>query len=168
VNLSVPPLLERLTHEQVEVVLIGGFAAVALGVPYVTQDIDLCYSPDPANIARLSRALTPLHPRLRVQGLTDEEARAFPFQLDERTLQQTAILTLRTEAGDLDLMSSVSGVGDYAQVRAASVALTVFGYQLMVLDLPALIASKRAAGRPKDLAILPQIEATLRLRDQQP
>jgi hypothetical protein len=168
VNLSVPPLLQRLTDEQVEVVLIGGFAAVALGVPYVTQDIDLCYNPDPANIARLSRALTPLHPRLRVQGLTDEEAQALPFVLDERTLQQAAILTLRTDAGDLDLMSNVPGVGDFAQVYSASVTLTVFGYQLMVLDLPALIASKRAAGRPKDLAILPQIEATLRLRDKQP
>jgi hypothetical protein len=37
---------------------------------------------------------------------------------------------------------------------------------MAVLDLPALIASKRAAGRPKDLLILPQIEATLRLRGQ--
>lgn len=165
-NVSVPPLFQRLTDEGVEVVLIGGLAAVALGVPYVTQDIDLCYNPEPANIGRLSRALMPLRPRLRVQGLTDDEAQALPFQLDQRTLQQSAILTLRTDAGDLDLMSSVPGVGDYPQVRAAAVELDVFGFQILVLDLPALIASKRAAGRPKDVAMLPQIEATLRLRDQ--
>src|SRR4051794_22957581 len=35
----------------------------------------------------------------------------------------------------------------------------------MTLDLPALIASKRAVGRTKDLLALPQIEAALRLRD---
>ena len=35
----------------------------------------------------------------------------------------------------------------------------------MTLDLPALIASKRAVGRTKDLLVLPQIEAALRLRD---
>ena len=86
-------LLRRLAEEQVEFVIIGGFAAVSLGVPYVTQDIDLCYNPESANIARLERALAPLHPRLRVHGLTDEEARALPFQLDRRTLPQTAILT---------------------------------------------------------------------------
>ena len=68
-------------QEQVEVVIIGGFAAVALGVPYVTQDIDLCYNPESANILRLERALAPFHPRLRVQGLTDEEASLLPFQL---------------------------------------------------------------------------------------
>ncbi|MDQ2742952.1 MAG: hypothetical protein M3Z66_11750 [Chloroflexota bacterium] len=34
-------LLQRLVAEQVDVVIVGGFAAVALGVPYVTQDIDL-------------------------------------------------------------------------------------------------------------------------------
>lgn len=165
-SMSVPPLFQRLQDEQVEVVLVGGLAAVALGVPYVTQDIDLCYDPDPANIARLARALAPLHPRLRVAGLTDEEARALPFQLDEHTLQQSAMLTLQTDVAELDLMSIVPGVGTFAQVSSAAVEINVLGFRVSVLDLPALIASKRAAGRPKDLLALPQIEATLRLRQQ--
>ena len=42
----------------------------------------------------------------------------------------------------------------------------MFGCELLVLDLPALIASKRASGRPKDLLLLPEIEAALRLREQ--
>src|ERR671939_281790 len=100
-------LFQRLVQEQVEFVVIGGFAAVALGVPYITRDIDLCYNPEPANIARLEHALAPLHPRLRVHGLTDEEAGMLPFQLDKRMLQQTAILTLQTDAAELDLMSTV-------------------------------------------------------------
>ena|SRR5437762_1849926 len=163
--MSTSLLFQRLVQEQVEFVIIGGFAAVVLGVPYVTQDIDLCYNPERANIARLERALAPLHPRLRVHGLTDEEARMLPFQLDKRTLQQTAIMTLQTDVAELDLMSTVPGVGNYVQVQNAATTIEVFGLQLLVLDLPALVASKRAAGRPKDLLILPEIEALLRLRE---
>ncbi|GAC1616251.1 MAG: hypothetical protein NVS4B11_04150 [Ktedonobacteraceae bacterium] len=108
-DLNPAKLFQRLFDKQVEFVLIGGFAAVVLGVPYLTQDIDLCYNPDPANIVRLERALAPLHPRLRVQGLTDEEAARLPFQLDKRTIQQAPILTLQTDVVELDLMSTVPG-----------------------------------------------------------
>ena len=88
-----------------------------------------------------------------------------PFCWDERTLQESPILTLQTDAGPLDLMNAVPGVGSYAEVRAACVALDLYGVRVLILDLPALIASKRAAGRAKDLLALPQIEAALRLRD---
>ncbi len=76
-------LFEKLAEKHVEVVVIGGFAAVTWGIPYVTQDIDLCFKRSSENIVRLSQALIPLHPRLRVQGLTDEEAQILPFQLDK-------------------------------------------------------------------------------------
>lgn len=159
-------LFQRLHKERASVVIIGGFAAVALGVAYATQDIDICYDPDPENAARIVRALAPLHPRLRVQGLTDIEASVLPFRLDELSLRQTEILTLRTDVGELDLMSSVPGVGSYAEVRDASTEIELYGFRLGVLDLPGLIASKRATARPKDLLMLRQIEAALRLRDR--
>ncbi|MGH2517853.1 MAG: nucleotidyltransferase [Ktedonobacterales bacterium] len=167
-TMILPPLFQRLLDEQVEFVIVGGLAAVALGVPYVTNDVDICYNPDPANITRLASALAPLHPRLRVEGLSDEEARLLPFQFDERTLRQSAILTLQTDTATLDLMSSVIGVGPYLQVRQAAIELEAFGFRLAVLDLPGLLVSKRAAGRTKDLLALPQIEGTLRLREQHP
>ncbi len=166
-TISFRPLFEQLVAEQVEVVLVGGFAAVSLGVPYITQDVDLCDNPTPTNLSRLLNALAPLHPRLRVSGMTDEEAAALPFHLDEHALRQSPMLTLRTDAGDLDLLGTVPGVGTFDQVRAASADVELFGYTIPVLDLPGLIAAKRAAGRPKDLLALPQIEATLRMRDLQ-
>lgn len=162
-----PELIFRhLAAEGVDYVLIGGFAAVVHGTPHVTQDIDLAYSPEPTNLAKLARALTPLHPYLRVEGLSDEEARALPFRLDERTLRQTGMLTLGTDAGDLDIMSQVEGLGAYVQVKAAAIEAALFGTPVWVLDLPGIIASKRAAGREKDLLALPNIEATLRRRQQ--
>src|SRR5579875_1168172 len=80
-----------LTQESVNVVLIGGLAAVVQGALTTTNDIDLCYNTDSANLSRLVRALAPLHPRLRVANLTDAEARALPFHWDERTLRDTPV-----------------------------------------------------------------------------
>jgi hypothetical protein len=40
------------------------------------------------------------------------------------------------------------------------------GGEIRVLDLPALIEVKRRAGRPKDLALLPVLEATLDERNR--
>ena len=160
-------LFQKLMEEHVEVVVIGGFAAVTWGIPYITQDVDLCFKPSSENVMRLSQALMPLHPRLRVQGLTDEEAQILPFQLDKQALQQSKILTLQTDIVALDLMSSVPGIGDYEKVQNAATKVLVYGFEFLVLDLPGLIISKRAAGRPKDLFLLPQIEAALRLREQE-
>jgi hypothetical protein len=159
-------IFERLYDEQVEAVLIGGLAAVLLGVPIITNDIDLCYDSSPDNVTRLVRALTPLHPFLRVARLSDEEARALPFVWDERTVRDSPNLTLQTDAGPLDLLTTVPGVGDYAEVRSAAIRIELEGISVTVLDLPALIAGKRATGRAKDLLALPQIEVTLRLRNK--
>ena len=37
--------------------------------------------------------------------------------------------------------------------------MNLFGLQCLVLSLDALIVAKRAAGRPKDLLVLPELEA---------
>lgn len=61
--------------------------------------------------------------------------------------------------GDVDLIGEVAGVGDYPAVAATSMPVELFGKEYAVLTLDALIASKRAAGRPKDLQALPELEA---------
>jgi len=160
-------LLGQFADERAEVVLVGGWAAIAHGVVHLTNDVDFCYAPDPANVERVVRALAPLRPRLRVEGLTDEQAAALPFRLDSRTLRGHELLTLVTDAGAVDLIRTIPGVGDYAAVRAAAIPVEAFGHTVPALDLPALIDSKRAVRRPKDLAALPQIEATLRSRTDQ-
>ncbi len=158
-------ILRPLLAEGAQVVLIGGLAAVLHGVPYVTNDIDLAYAATDDNRERIVRALAPLHPYLRVGGMTDAEARALPWRFGVRTLRDSPNMTLSTDAGALDLLATVAGVGDFAAVRAAAVSIDAFGLEIPTLDLPALIESKRVAGRPKDRLALPQIEATWRLRE---
>ncbi len=146
-------LLTILIRHEVEFVLIGGVAAVAHGSAYVTYDLDFGYSRDAANLQSLVAALEPLNPQLR------DAPEGLPFFWDLRTLQRGSNFALKTDLGDVDLLGEVSGVGAFTQVLAVSVQVELFGLPCAVLSLDGLIAAKRAAGRPKDLLILPELEA---------
>ena len=56
------------------------------------------------------------------------------------------------------------GVGDYDAVVAGAIELEYEGVVMRALDLPQLIAAKRATRRPKDREQLPELEALLELR----
>jgi hypothetical protein len=148
----------------VDFVVIGGFAAAAQGVPHTTPDIDICYAADSANLTRIIAALAPLHPRPKSPGLTDSVALRLPFRWDTRALKNSPMLSLQTDGGPLDLLDKVKGIGIFSKVRAAATVLQLGDLQILVLDLEPLLLSKQAAGREKDLRLIPEIEAALRLR----
>lgn len=141
-------ILGALLAEQVEFVVVGGVALIARGAPRTTEDIDICYRRDEANLERLARALLPLHPYLR--GVPP----GLPFTLDAPTLAAGLNFTLTTTAGDVDLLGELSGLGAFEQVKAVSSPLALYGGQVYVLDLAGLERAKKAAGRVKDLADL--------------
>jgi hypothetical protein len=58
-------------------------------------------------------------------------------------------------------MGEMLGGGTYEIVEPHTLLLSVVGHSVRVLDLPALIRAKRAAGRPKDLEVLAELEALL-------
>jgi hypothetical protein len=60
---------------------------------------------------RLGGALRELGARLRVGRLSDEEARLLPLQLDGASLARGQMWTLRTDAGDLDVLANIPGAG---------------------------------------------------------
>jgi hypothetical protein len=146
-------LLAALTSEGVRFVVIGGVALVARGGARLTHDLDLVYDRAPENLPRLVRAVAPLHPRLR--GAPAE----LPFFFDERTLRSGLNFTLTTDAGDLDLLGEVPGLGGYGEACACSSPVTLFGFDVELLDLDGLERTKRAAGRAKDLLDLETIRA---------
>lgn len=153
--IQVEPTLRLLTQHQVEFVIVGGVAASAHGSAYLTHDLDIAYARTRENLKRLAAALAPHYPRPR------DLPADLPFLWDEGTLQHGTNFTLATDLGNLDLLGEVAGLGDYARVRAASVAMSLFGMRCRVLSLDALIITKRAAGRTKDLLVLPELEALL-------
>ena len=66
--------------------------------------------------------------------------------------------TFATDIGDLDLSGEVRGIGHFEAVVTDSVTVELFGYRFAVMDIGKLILAKRAAGRPKDLVALPELE----------
>jgi hypothetical protein len=150
--------LGGLISEEVGFVVVGGVAAAAHGSARVTSDLDLCYDAgNPQTVVRLARLLAAwkAYPRGVEEGL--------PFIMDERTLQSAPVMTLVTTEGPLDILDRIAGVGNYDAVERSSMLVEAFDLQFRILDLPALIKAKRAAGRPRDLEHLPELEALLAL-----
>jgi hypothetical protein len=145
-------LLRALVESDIRFILVGGFAGTVLGSPRVTIDLDVVYARDRENLERLAGALEPLSPYLRgaPPGL--------PFRLDVATLERGLNFTLTTTAGDLDLLGEIAGGGNYDALAAHSTTLRVFGLDVMVVTLSRLIHLKRAAGRPKDLEAIAELE----------
>ena len=150
-------LLRTLASSGVEFILVGGVAAVAHGSPRSTQDVDVVYRRDARNLALLTSALLPYQPYLR--GAPPR----LPFRFDVETLQSGLNFTLTTSLGSIDLLGEIAGVGNFDDLLPRSISIDVFGVSCKVVDLDTLIQAKRAAGRPKDLETVAELE-TLRLR----
>lgn len=150
--------VQLLCDAGVDFVVIGGLSATFHGSARVTFDLDICYSRASANLQRLARALAPFHPRPRGFPST------LPFVWDEKTLRNNSVLTLQTDLGELDLLAEVTGIGTFEDLQPLSIGIEAFERSFRTLDLPGLIQSKRAAGREKDLAALPELESLLEAR----
>jgi predicted nucleotidyltransferase len=72
--------------------------------------------------------------------------------------------TLTTVLGDLDLLGEVAGGGTYDQLLPDSTKIRVFGRECLCVNLERLIQLKRAAGRPKDLEAIAELQAILEER----
>lgn len=146
-------LLQTLADAGVEFIVVGGVASVAHGASRLTQDVDVVYARNDENLERLVNALAPLHPYLRgaPPGL--------PFAFDVPTLKAGLNFILETDMGDLDLLGEIIGGGSYADLLAHSVEMEIFDRRIQCLGLKKLIDVKRAAGRPKDLEALAELDA---------
>lgn len=140
--------------------IIGGFAATAHGSAHVTVDLDVVYGRSAPNMERLAEALSPLRPYLRgaPPGL--------PFQFDLETIRRGLNFTLVTTAGDLDVLGEATGGGTYEALLPRSSVRSLFGVECRIVDLETLIHLKRAAGRPKDLERIAELEALAEERDR--
>jgi hypothetical protein len=113
------------------------------------------YRRSPDNLPRLVSALAPIQPYLRGAPA------GLPFVFDLDTLRRGLNFTLTTSMGDLDLLGEVTGGGTYDDLKPDSDTISLFGLDCRCATLDALIRMKRAAGRPKDLEAIAELE-TLR------
>jgi len=147
-----------LIEHDVRFVVIGGVAARLHETGYATVDVDICPSNAETNLVNLSRALRELGARLRIEG--DESGVRFDPHPD--ALRQVATMTLITDQGPLDLCFEPAGFPDgYEDLVDQSTTIVVAAVDVPVASLADVVASKRAAGRPKDIVVLPALEARL-------
>ncbi|HYJ59846.1 MAG TPA: hypothetical protein VE032_00100 [Actinomycetota bacterium] len=144
-------LLGVLASHGVRCVLIGGFAGVIHGSPYVTTDVDVVPAIDRRNLERLSAALDELHAKV----WTAQEPAGVPFDHDAASLASADMWNLVTDHGRLDITFTPSGTGGYVDVARDAVHLTVLGAEVDVASLADVIRSKEASGRDKDRLVLP-------------
>jgi predicted nucleotidyltransferase len=145
-------LLSKLIDHDFEFILIGGFAATSYGSNYVTQDLDVCAVLSPANIELLRKILVDLHPKHR---LTVDKLSFLDIPQDLNGINN---LYLQTDAGLLDLVSDVIGVGNYEAVSKSAVEVQIFGRKCKIISLEDLIKSKLTLKRDKDLLVAKELE----------
>jgi hypothetical protein len=144
------PALERIASAlrrcRLEAVLIGNAAAALQGAPVTTLDFDFMFRKTPTNLRKLKSfareigavVFRPYYPVSDLFRVVDE------------------ISGLQA-----DFMPAIHGVRSFELLRSRATSMDLGPARLMVASLADVVRSKRAAGRPQDLAVLPVLEATL-------
>jgi nucleotidyltransferase AbiEii toxin of type IV toxin-antitoxin system len=143
-SLDAGQLLQALTKNGVDFVLVGGLAGLLHGSSYPTFDLDVVYARDRQNISRMAAALRDVEVKLR-GAPTD-----LPFLLDERTIENGSNFTFETAFGPFDILGHADGMPPYEELRTNSKLAAIDGIEVRVASLDDLIAMKRAANRDKD------------------
>jgi hypothetical protein len=139
-------IAEALAKHGLEAVMIGNAAAALQGAPVTTVDFDFFFRKTPANLKKLKQVAAELgaialHPYYPASGL-------IRLMRDDEGLQ-------------LDFMDVIDGVPSFEGLRRRSLRIRMGAASLRVAPLADIIKSKRAAGRPRDLAVLEILEKIL-------
>jgi len=147
-------ILRLLARKEVEFIVVGMTAGVLRGAPVTTVDVDIVHRRIPENVARLLGVLAEL----------DAVYRHDPRKLrpNESHLLGPGHQLLTTIHGDLDCLGAIDQDKRYEDLLEQATEMKLAeGLSVRVLALTALIEIKERSGRPKDLAVIPVLRATL-------
>jgi len=137
-------LLAEFARYEVNFAILGGYAVGHHAKPRATKDLDVLVSGSAENLQRVAGALAAFGAPANVVSAA-------------RTMQPTDVVYLGVPPVRVDILRSADGIDtDVALGRADPVNLG--DIQVKVLALDDLIANKRAAGRPQDLADVALLE----------
>ncbi len=127
--------------------LIGNAAAALQGAPVTTVDFDFLIRRTPANVRKLTAIAAELHavlmkPLYPVSSL-------LRISRDDDGLQ-------------LDFMGEIDGIRSFEGLRKRAIEVSVGNGRMLVADLGGIVKSEKAAGRPRDLAVQPILEKSLK------
>jgi len=139
-------LARVLDEHRLEAVLIGNAAAALQGAPVTTLDFDFLFRKTPGNLRKLKAM-----------------AKSLGAIILKPYYPASDLLRVVRDADSLqvDFMARIHGVRSLASLRSRATSVEFGGHELLVADLADIIRSKRAAGRPRDRAVLDVLEKTL-------
>lgn len=137
-------MLRCLSEENVDFLLVGGYAIAAYGFPRATKDIDLFVGADRENASRVWRALAKFGAPLADVTEGDFATEGVIFQIGN-------------EPRRIDLITRIDGIV-FAAAYANRRMVQVDDLQIPVISVEDLIKNKRASGRPQDLADVEKLE----------
>jgi hypothetical protein len=130
-------VLSALERHGVEYVLLGGAAMAIHGFPRMTRDIDCLFPRDPANNAKLMKALKAIGKQVRLDHVPEK-----------RTLDRGFSTAAEGEiALDILFVAAAKGFEDY---RPHIEVREIDGVRFRVLDVDGLLLSKET-NRPEDI-----------------
>lgn len=150
-------ILQVLSRNRVEFILVGGVAAILEGAPVSTLDLDIVVRPTAENRDCLLTAFRDLNARYR-----DPAGRH--IVPDREKLATIRIHQLVTDFGPLDVLETIGHGLTYSDLIGETDNYEVSGLQIPTLRLGMIIRSKEEANRDKDRATLPILRQTLRLK----
>lgn len=138
-------MLFALSDAGADFLVVGAFAMAAHGYPRATGDIDLWIRPSAQNAERVWQAL-------RSFG-----APLFDLALDDLMTPDT-VFQIGVAPRRIDILTAVDGL-EFDQAWTGRKVIEIEGRSFATLGKADLLANKRAAGRPKDLADVVWLEA---------
>lgn len=142
-----PTLCAHLNARGIDYLVLGGWAAIAHGLPRTTLDVDIWVRPTEENAERLVRALSEIGfgiaKELAAREILARQAFLFADQI------RIDIFTRPWNLDDFEASRSRSWIGEFEGVR------------IPFLSLDDLIATKRT-GRPQDVADVKALESLRR------
>ena len=159
-NFQPRQLLAALAKHKVEFIVIGGIAVAMQGAVRETRDLDLlCFESD-ANRARLALALSSIGARLK--------GAVVPLgPVGQALLAGMRIVTLDTGLGELDILYEAKGGITFKDIAPNAESVTIAGEEVLVASRADLIRMKAAAGRPRDLVVIEELEALIEIEGSQ-
>jgi hypothetical protein len=120
--------------------------AMLHGSSMLTRDLDVCAVLTDTSVEKLRAAFRDLHP---VHRQTPQRLSFLDIPVAGVPLKN---VYLQTDLGPLDVMSSITGIGDFESVRNHAVPFELFGRRVYVMSVEDLIKAKEALGRHKVVA----------------
>ena len=145
-------LLKRLLDNEIDFVLIGGYAAVVHGSSHVTHDLDICAVITEQELIRLKTALKDLNPQHRMNKSFQPSLEVFP-----KPGEKLDNYYLKTNAGILDILSRVAPVGSFEDIKNNAIEIKIFDHICKVISLDDLIKVKQSMTRDKDKIVLKEL-----------